>query len=224
VALVGFSAVTAGTLAIVDGRRPSVGGAYRAVAARAGALIVPALLLGVCWALVGTLLTLNQGTIPSSDTDSLRARTALSAVLGLVGLILTVAVVVLAVRWSLAIPAILAEDLTLRRGLSRSAELTSGIRVRIFAIFVVIAIVVGFVVSAFAFVTAFIVGIATISFAGGVAGYLVVTTIAGLFWLPLVAAVLSYVFRMRAGQVAAVTETAGVVAAADPPGDPAPSA
>ena len=32
--------------------------------------------------------------------------------LGLVGFILTITVVVLAVRWSLAIPAILAEDLT----------------------------------------------------------------------------------------------------------------
>ena len=90
----------------------------------------------------------------------------------------------LAVRWSLAIPAILAEDLTFRRGLSRSAELTSGIRVRIFVIFVVIAIVVGFMFSAFAFVAAFIVGVATLSLAGGVAGYLVVTTIAGFFWLP----------------------------------------
>jgi hypothetical protein len=213
-ALFGLSVVTAATLAAVDGRRPTVGGAYRDVIAHAGALIVPAVVLGLGWALIGTPLALSQGSIAFSDASSLRTQAAVGAVLGLVGLIVTVAAIVLGVRWSLAIPAILAEDLTLRRGLSRSAELTSGIRVRIFIIFLVLGLVVGLLFSAIAFVTALVVGVATLSLVGGIAAYLVVSTIGGFFWLPMGAAVLSHVYRVRAGPV-------GVVAADGPLEPPA---
>jgi hypothetical protein len=206
IALIGFSLVTAATQAAVDGRRPTVGGAYRDVAAHAGALIVPAVIIGISWALLGTPLTLSQGTMAFGDTPALRTQAAIGAVVGLVGLIVTIASVVLAVRWSLAIPAILAEDLSLRRGLSRSAELTSGIRVRIFLVVLVLGIVVGFVFGAVAAVTALIVGLATVSFAGGIAGYVVVATIGGFFWLPMAAAVLSHIYRLRAGPVGAAAD------------------
>lgn len=220
VSLIGLSLVTAATLAAVDGRRPSIAGAYRSVAAHAGALILPAVILGVCWVIVGTPLTLSQGTFPTSDPAAFRTQAALAAVLGLAGLILTIATIVLAVRWSLAIPAILAEDLTLRRGLSRSAELTAGIRVRIFVILLVLGITFGIVFGVIALITAVIVGLATFSLSGGVAGYLVASVIGGLVWLPMVAAVLSHVYRSRAGSPASPDGPDEIVepdaAAADP--------
>lgn len=202
VGILGLSVVTAATLSAVDGRRPSVAGSYRAVTAHARALIVPAVIVGVAWIAVGTPLTLTQGSFSASGAAALRAQTAVAAVAGLVGLVVTVVVIVLAVRWSLAIPAILAEDLTLRRGLSRSAELTAGIRVRIFVILLVLGIAVGFVLGAISLITAIVLGVATFSLAGGIAGYLVVTTIGGFVWLPWVAAVLSHLYRLRAGPVA----------------------
>lgn len=204
VGLIGLAVVTAATQAAVDGQRPSVAGAYRAVAAHAGALIVPAVVLGVGWILIGTPLTLagaGQGTV--AVDEGFRARQALAAVLGLVGFIVTIAVIVLAIRWSLAIPAILAEDLTLRRGLARSAELTAGIRVRIFVILLVLGIVVGIVFGAIALVAGLVVGAATFSILGGILGYMAATTIGGFFWLPLFAAVLSHIYRLRAGPPAA---------------------
>lgn len=204
VALVGLSLVTAATLAAVDGRRPSIAAAYRSVAAHAGALILPAVILGVAWVIVGTPLTLSQGTFPTSDPAAFRTQAALAAVLGLAGLILTIATIVFAVRWSLAIPAILAEDLTLRRGLSRSAELTAGIRLRIFVILLVLGITFGIVFGVTSLITAVIVGLVTFSLYGGIAGYLVASTVGGFVWLPLVAAVLSHVYRSRAGSPASM--------------------
>jgi glycerophosphoryl diester phosphodiesterase family protein len=206
-ALLGLAVVTAATLAAVDGRRPTIGGAYGAVTAHAGALIVPAVILGVGWMIVGTPLSLAQGTFYMSDPSAFRTQAAVAAVVGLLGLVLSVAIIVLVIRWSLAIPAILAEDLSLRRGLSRSAELTSGIRVRIFLIFLVLGLLVGIVFGLIALVTALVVGVATFSFTGGVAGYLIASTIGGLIWVPLGAAVLSHIYRVRAGP-AATTDAA----------------
>ena len=216
IALIGWSLVTAATLAAIDGRRPTVGGAYREVGARAGALIVPAVIIGIAWALIGTPLTLSQGAIAFSDA-SMRTQAAIGAVFGLVGLIVSVAAIILGVRWSLAIPAILAEDLSLRRGLSRSAELTAGIRVRIFLIVLVLAIVIGVLFSVVALLVAAIVGLATFSLAGGIAGYLVVATIAGFFWLPMGAAVLSHIYRLRAGPAGGAAVEGGIVP--DPVGE-----
>lgn len=228
VALVGLAVVTAATLSAVDGQRPSVAQAYRAVTAHAGALIVPALILGVAGILVGTPATLAQGSFGASDPAAFRTQAALAAVVGLVGLIVTIAIIVLAIRWSLAIPAILAEDLTLRRGLSRSAALTAGIRVRIFVILLVLGIVSGIVLGAISLVAGVIVGLATFSLAGGVAGYLVATTVGGLFWLPLVAGVLSHVYRLRVGPVATDLDDGEPAEPLEPDGpavvDPAPSA
>ena len=198
-ALIGLAIVTAATLAAVDGRRPTVGGAYREVSAHASALIWPAVILGIGFMVVGIPLTLAQGTFVMSDAATMRTQSAIAAVLGLFGLVVSIAIIILAVRWSLAVPAILAEDLSLRRGLSRSAELTSGIRVRIFLIFLLLALLVGIVFGLISVVAALVVGVATFSFTGGVAGYLVAATIGGLVWTPLGAAVLSHVYRVRAG-------------------------
>lgn len=224
VALVGLSLVTAATLAAVDGQRPSIGAAYRSVAAHAGALIGPAVILGVGAVLLTTPAWLTQGSFAFADAASVRTQAAVAAVAGLVSLIVTVAVIVLACRWSLAIPAILAEDLTFRRGLSRSAQLTAGVRVRIFLILLVLGIVFGIVFGLIALITAVIVGLATFSLSGGVAGYLVAVTIGGFVWLPLVAAVLSHVYRVRAGSPATSSPPDEPAQPAGPDVEAAPSA
>ena len=224
VALIGLSLVTAATLAAVDGQRPSIGAAYRSVAAHAGALVGPTVILAVGSVLLSTPAWLAQGTFPFADETSIRTQAALAAVFGLVGLIVTVAVIVLAVRWSLAIPAILAENLTFRRGLSRSAQLTAGIRVRIFVIFLVLGILFGIVFGLVALITGVIVGLATFSLTGGVAGYLVAVTIGGFVWLPLLAAVLSHIYRLRAGSPATANQPAEPAPPAGPDVEAAPSA
>jgi hypothetical protein len=206
--LISLSLVTAATLGAIDGRRPSVAGSYRAVRARAGSLIVPAVILGIIWLLVSVPATLSQGLMMASDPAALRTQAAVAAVVGLLSLVVTVAAVVLAVRWSLVIPAILAEGLTFRRGLSRSAELTAGIRVRIFVILLVLGIMIAIVLGLAALILAIIVGVATVSLTGGVAGYLVATTIGGIISVPWVAGVLSHIYRLRAGPLVAASDAA----------------
>ena len=59
---------------------------------------------------------------------------------------------------------------------------------------------------------AVIAGVATLSLAGGIAGYLVVSTIGGFFWLPFGAAVLSHIYRVRAGPPGMALDAVGAAA------------
>ena len=117
--MLGAAALTAATLDAADGRRPSFTSAYRAVAAHAGALVVPALVLGIGYAVIVGALSLGQpGTISRGDVRG----AAVSSLLGIAILVLEVGAVYLAIRWAVFFQVVIAEGTGFRGALSRSAK------------------------------------------------------------------------------------------------------
>ena len=94
----------------------------RTVFTRGDGLVAPAIVLGMVWAVIGTPLALSESDI------ALRAGgpSAGSALSSLLGLCVTVVAIYLGVRWSLAIPAIIEENLGLRAGLARGVGTDGG--------------------------------------------------------------------------------------------------
>ena len=84
------------------------------------------------------------------------------------GFAVAILVIYLAVRWSLAIPAMLAEGIGLRAGLRRSSELTQGMRLRILFAILAVDLIFALVLLA-GFVIALVIGVGTTSIAVGVA-------------------------------------------------------
>ncbi len=200
VGVIGAALLTAAALDGIDGRRPSVRDAFRALDAHGRTLMLPALILGVASILltIAPIALTPSFDSPAFDSPSLARATALSSLLGLAGFLVAIVVVVFAVRWAVAIPAILAEDLGLRAGLSRSAALTHGIRLRITLAFLVYGVVYGFVGFSIAAIVAVVTGFATRSVEGGVAAYLVVGLLVGMVFGPLGTAMAAHIYRLRA--------------------------
>jgi hypothetical protein len=200
VLIVGAAAVTSATLAAAGGHRVSVAASYRAVADHAAALVLPAVILGIAVVVIGLPLSLSQAGIAASGGGP--AASAANALLGLLALVVWVAVIVLAIRWSLAFQAILAEDLGFSGGLARSAALTSGVRTRVGLTLVAAGIAVGFVVTIPSFLLALLVGIATASIMAGVVAYTAALIVSSLVTIPLLVAILTVIYRRRAAAVA----------------------
>jgi hypothetical protein len=193
--VLGTAAITAATLDATSGRRPSISGAYRAVAAHPGALIVPALVIGLGYAAIAGPLSLGQSTLMFGGPATTRA----AVTMGLSVLILALEVVALyfAIRWSLYFQAVVAEDLGLRRALARSSELTSGVRIKIGLILIVVSILVGILMGILIWVVALVAGIATMSAMVGVAAASVTVAICALVYLPIFVGVLTHIYRRR---------------------------
>jgi hypothetical protein len=207
VAIVGAAAVTSATLAAADGRRVSVADSFTAVAAHAGAIVLPAVVLGIAVAAITLPLGLSQASFVSAGASP--SGSAFSVVISLVTFVVWIAVIVLGVRWSLAFQAILGEDLGLRAGLSRSAVLTRGIRLRIFLTLIAIGLLVGFLATIPAFIVAVFVGVATASIGPAVAAYTILIIMASLVSVPLLVAILTVIYRRRAAAPAAAVARAG---------------
>jgi hypothetical protein len=197
VAIVGAAAVTSATLAAADGRRVSIGESFAAVAAHAGAIVLPAAVLGIAVAAITLPLGLNQASFVRTGASS--GGSALNLLISLATFVVWIAVIVLGVRWSLAFQAILAEDLGLRAGLARSAALTQGIRLRIFLTIIAIGLLVGCLISLPAFILAVIVGLATASIGPAVATYTILIIVGSLVSIPLFVAILTVIYRGRGG-------------------------
>ena len=202
------SLLTAGALAVLDGRRPSVLGSVRAVAACGDGIVAPAIVLGMAWAVIGTPLELTQ-TDAAFGTSGGSA--AVGSLLGIAGFVIVIVAFVLAVRWSLAIPAILAEGLGLRAGLARSAALTAGVRVQIGLALFVAGVAFSFIVGLLALVGGLIGFGVGGTIEAGVVGYLVAVAVAGVLVAPIVPAMLARNYRLRAAP-APVAPSAAVAA------------
>jgi hypothetical protein len=199
VALVGFSAVTAATLAASADRPVSIAGAFRLVGARGG-LRTPIIGLGVGWTLVSLLsFSLQTSTefqawagVPGSPRSVL-----LGSLLAVLALVVTIGLVVLTVRWALFIAAVQVEALGLGAGLARAAQLTHGIRIRLAlamaGIFIVQALSVGIVAAALGFAA----GLSAGSVAIGFGTYMIASFIGNLLWAPLLPAILTLAYRER---------------------------
>jgi hypothetical protein len=199
------SLLTAGALAVLDGRRPSVLGSVRAVAARGDGIVAPAIVVGMAWAVIGTPLEMSQTAAAFSSSGG---SAAIGGLLGIASFVIIVVAFVLAVRWSLAIPAILAEGLGLRAGLARSAALTAGIRIQIGLALVVAGLIFGFLGSLVALVGGLIgFGLGGTIQAGAI-GYFVTVAVAELLLAPIIPAMLARNYRFRTAPAPEVASTA----------------
>ena len=197
VTIVGFAALAAATLDVDARRRPSIGSAYRTALGRP-AVVVPAFVLGGGYALVLVPLSLAQPGLMYGGTVGLDPLSgALSSV---VIFALYLAVLYLAVRWALYFQVAIAEGTGVRRSLSRSAELSAGIRVRIGLAFFVLALLLGFLVGLIAVLPAVIVGYTAGSIGAAFITASVIWAISGLIYLPFFAAALTYVYVRRAAE------------------------
>jgi len=204
VGLIGTSALTAAALTAAAGHPISVGAAYRQVAARRS-LLLPIVVIGVAWTLVSVLPILLQGSpgfqawagSPGSPRSSL-----LGGLLGIAAIVVGIAVIVLAVRWALYIPATLIEELDVGSGLARAATLTKGIRFRLGLASIGVLILEGVSVWVVAGPVGLIVGISASSVAAGFWAYVVLSLIGSLLWAPLLPSLLANAYRARTNAVA----------------------
>jgi hypothetical protein len=199
IGLIGSAALAAAALAAAAGRPISVAGSFRLVAARAG-LLRPIIALGIGWVAV-SLLPLFLGA--STDLQTWAGAPGsprlvlIGSLLGLSGLVVTIGIVVLAVRWALFIPVVLVEALGVGPGLARGAQLTSGIRNRLglamAAILILHALSVGVGSTAIGFAFGLSIGSAGV----GIAAYLIASLIGNLLWAPMLPAMLTLAYRAR---------------------------
>jgi hypothetical protein len=178
----------------------SIGAVFRRVAACA-ALVKPIVAIGIGWSVVSWLplfLQASTGFQTWAGSPGSPRSVLLGSLVAILGLVVGVAVIVLAVRWALYIPAVLSEELGVGEGLARAARLTSGIRVRlglaIAGIVILQALSIGLVAASIGIVA----GIAARSLATGFWTYTIATLIGQLLWAPFVPAMLVLAYRERA--------------------------
>jgi Membrane domain of glycerophosphoryl diester phosphodiesterase len=206
--MVGLAMITAATLDATAGHRPTVGRSISAALARPATVLLPGIILALGYALVILPLSLGSNQIAFGEYGTGRASVAALLSVGI--LVLEVAVFYLAIRWAPYFQVAVAEDVGLRRALSRSAEVTRGVRIRVALALIAVGILVAIVVGFFGIIAAFVVGIATRSFLAGVVALSIAFSAAGLVYLPLFAAMLTHVYRVRSG----------ALAPSDAPGEP----
>lgn len=164
--LVFFALFTAVGLASRDGRSDSVSAAVRVVSARLTTFLVPGVILGLCVVILSLPYGFNQSALSGTGRTPEGAR--LGILLFAVSFLIAILVVYFVIRWSLAVPAILAEGIGLRAGLRRSGELTQGMRLRLFGAILVAGLI--FLVFEFiGLIIALVMGLSTGSIAVGVA-------------------------------------------------------
>jgi hypothetical protein len=165
-ALIALALFTAVGLATYAGRSDSLSDAARSVFARLTSFLVPGVLLGIGVVVISLPYGFNQTALSGSGQTLEGARLGLL----LFGLSIVIAIVVVyfAIRWSLAIPAMLAEGIGVRAGLRRSSALTQGMRLRIFGAILVVGLGV-VVVELVGLVIALVIGFGTGSIPIGVA-------------------------------------------------------
>jgi hypothetical protein len=199
VGLVGTAALAAMALSIAAGRPIPIAFAFRLVAARAG-LVKPIVAIGLGGVAVSLLSLGLQGSPDvqawAGATGSPRA-TLIAALLSVLALVVVVGIVALAVRWALFIPAVLVEALGTGPGLSRAAELTKGIRIRLGLAMVGALLLEGLIASLVAIVVAVVLGLAAGSVLVGFAAYLVADLMIAALWAPWLPAVFAVAYRER---------------------------
>jgi hypothetical protein len=199
VGLIGTAALTSTALASAAGRPIPATFAYRLIAARAG-LVMPITILGIGWVVVSWLPVFLQSSpefqtwagAPGSPRSVL-----IASLLGVLGLIVVLAIVVLAVRWALYIPAVLVEALGVGPGLARAAQLTRGIRMRLAVAMIGLIVLLAIGVGAVAVIVGFAVGFGAGSVAAGFVAYVVAGLLGSLLTAPVVPAMLAHAYRER---------------------------
>lgn len=208
VGLIGTSVLTAAALAASAGRPFSMSGVYRLVAARGG-LIWPIVAIGLGWLAVSWVPLLLQGSPEfqawAGEPGSARS-VRIAGILSVLAVVVLLLVVVLAVRWALYIPAVIAESLGIGRGLERAAELSRSVRIRLGLAMAGVLLMHSLSVGVVALVVGFVVGISTGSIGVGMAAYLASSLLGNLLWAPVLPGMLAVAYRTR---MDAPTQAAG---------------
>jgi len=204
VGLIGTSVLTAAALAAAAGHPISIGAVFRLVAAR-GALVKPIIALALgSLAVSGVpqlLQTSSEFQAWSGEPGSPRS-VLLASLFSVFAVVVFVLVVVLAVRWALYIPAVIAESLGIGPGLDRAARLSRGIRIRLGLAMVGILLLHGLSVGIVSVVIGFVVGISAGSVGVGFAAYLGTALLGNLLWAPILPAMLTVAYGTRASEPA----------------------
>ena len=199
VGLIGTSVLTAAALAAAAGRPISMGGVYRLVATRGG-LIWPIVAIGLGWLVVSWLPLLLQGSPEfqtwAGEPGSPRS-VRIAGILSVMAIVVLVFVVVLAVRWALYIPAVIAEALGIGRGLERAAELSRSIRIRLGLAMVGVLLMHALSVGVVAVVVGISIALSAESVGVGIAAYLATSLLGNLLWAPMLPAMLSVAYQTR---------------------------
>jgi hypothetical protein len=123
----------------------STGEALRAVLRRWPSILLPVAVLGAGYALVAALSAGFAGSLDVSDPVTRLPRPewlAFSIALALASPLILGVAVYLAVRWAVAVPAIVVEGLGLRAGLARSTTLTRRRMIRVLLALLAIVVII----------------------------------------------------------------------------------
>lgn len=210
VSLIGTAALTATALASAAGRPIPATFAFRLIAARAG-LVKPIVVLGISWVVVAWLPALLEASpgfetwagAPGSPRSAL-----IASLLSVAALLLVVAIVVLAVRWALYVPAVLVEALGVGPGLARAAQLTRGIRIRLGLAMAGVILLFAIGVGIASIVAGFGLGIAVGSVPAGFAAYIAIGILGNVLAAPMVPAMLALAYRERTREARPATTEA----------------
>jgi hypothetical protein len=176
-----------------------------AVLARGSALVIPAALLAVGSAVVTLAIQLNSGTLQRSDFNGTGGTNTASGLLTIAAIVIVAAIFYLSVRWGLAIAAILVEDLSLRDGLRRSAQLTKGHRLRLAAIVILVWLLQGLTVTLPAVVIGVAVGLNAGSIASGIVTFALASIVGSAVWAPFSPAVAAVAYGRLSERAGAAT-------------------
>ena len=208
VGLIGTSALAAVALAGARGQTMSAVEAFRLIAAR-GALIKPIVALVVGWLVVSWVPLLLQSSadfqawagVPGSPRSVL-----LASLLSVVGAVITLLIVIVAVRWALYIPAVVAKPIGVGSALVRSAELSRGIRSRLALAMAGILLMHAFSVGIVAAIVGISMGVSTDSLPVGFAAYVAASFVGNLLWAPVLPSVLALAYHIRVDEAPATTQ------------------
>jgi hypothetical protein len=201
VGLIGTSVLTAAALAAASGHPISLGGVFRLVVARAG-LLGPIIAIGLGWLAVSWVPLLLEGSREfqawAGEPGSPRSM-LLASLLGTLAVVVFFFVVVLAVRWALYIPAVIAESVGVGRGLDRAARLSRGIRIRLGLAMIGIMLMHALSVGIVSLVVGVVAGVSAGSVGVGIAAYLGASLLGDLLWAPVLPGMLAMAYQSRAG-------------------------
>jgi hypothetical protein len=187
--ILGGCVLTAAAMTARAGRRVSPAAALGAVLGRGTALVLPAVLLAIGSAVVALAIQLNAQTIQDADLSASAGPTSGQSLLEVAAIVVGFAIFYLSVRWSLAIAAILAEDIGLPAGLRRSSQLTRGHRLRLAAIVIIVAVLQGLTVTLPAVVIGIVVGVGASSAPTGIVAFALAGVVGSALWAPISSAV-----------------------------------
>jgi hypothetical protein len=190
ISILGGCVLTAGAMTARAGRTVSPTRALAAVLSHGSALVLPAILIALGSIAITIPLTLNAQNIQQAElAASAGGSTSSQNWLTFASIVVAIAIFYLSVRWSVAIPAILAEDIGLRAGLGRSSQLTRGFRLRLAGAFLVVSFLQVVTVVLPSVVIGLVVGFTAGSAWAGVVVFAVAAVIGSALFAPIGAAI-----------------------------------